>query len=798
MSNCPNCGKEYNPGDEVCSDCGLVFPFTTDVLTPGTVLQGRYEIQELSHTGGMGYIYLAKDKKLYERLCIVKQVKEPVKSDADLKKLEEEAKRMAKLSHPNVAMILDHFVEDSHYFLVVERIAGKTLSEVFEEHHGRLNEEEVIGWAISMCDVVAYIHKQGIIHRDISPDNVMLTEEGNIKFVDFGTLRELRYITTSGTAGMGKYGYTPPEQWQGKPVPQSDIFALGATVYYLLTGNLPLSKEYLSGQGPQKTDFSPEFPPIRTKNSDISPELEAVLQKALQLDVSNRYSTATEFGQELRNLATVSIPKREPSERSRPILNIDTDHIKFINVKAGSHATRTLTIRNLGAGRLTGRITTSHPWLKVVPMIVDTERFKQDLLVTVDTTNFDESMSANGNINIDTNGGAANIDVSLSPAATVAKPEKEAVPKRTGRKKLFLFAAIGCAALAILVPLGMMISKNMSSKSAHSSTETPKPSVGQARPAFPGTTSSTAKIVYQAGGDIWIVDADGNNQMKLAHFDGSASDFHLAVSPDGNKIAASPYPKLIVMNIDGSDSRTLADRALGPSWSPDGTNIVFDNGGEICVVNINSGEEREITHWGSGYVLGDRQPSWSPDGKRIAFARMDDKFNEICVVNADGSNVKSVYSEGNSSGDEWIIQLGPFWSPDGTKIIFGFKREDHTEIRIVNADGSECRRLAMLDDAESLDWSPDSKKIAFGKEGHICTINADGTYFKDFTEPYADYYYPKWSPDGKKIAILGWVYSFATYSSTSGIYTMNCDGTDRNLVVSTGVDITSNPIWAPR
>jgi len=486
MANCPNCGKSYNQGDEVCQYCGLVFPFSTDVMAPGTILQGRYEIQELSHTGGMGYIYLAKDKKLYDRLCIVKQVKEPVKSDTDLKKLEEEARRMANLSHPNVAMILDHFVENNYYFLVVERIPGKTLSEIFEERHGRLTEDEVVGWAISICDVVSYIHKQGIIHRDISPDNIMLTEESLIKFVDFGTLRELRYITTRGTAGMGKYGYTPSEQWQGRPVPQSDIFALGASVYYLLSGFLPLSKEYLTGQGPQRADFSPSFPPIRTKNTSISLELEAVLQKALQLDVSNRYTSAAEFGQALRNLGKVAVPRREPVEAAKPVLSVDPDHLSFADVRIGSRATRTLTIRNTGTGRLTGKITTTQPWLGVSPSTIDLEKGEQEIMVIADACGLPSSFSGSGDISIVTNGGVAKVSVSLSTTA-VTKPVR--ITRVAGHKRLALPLGI---AFVILVALLIVAGRNIFHRTEAPSQKPPSPAVVTSQQAPPATTRKEA------------------------------------------------------------------------------------------------------------------------------------------------------------------------------------------------------------------------------------------------------------------------------------------------------------------
>jgi len=449
MPNCPNCGNEYNPGDEVCPDCGLVFPFTTDVLAPGTVLQSRYEIQELSHTGGMGYIYLAKDKKLYDRLCIVKQVKEPVKSDSDLKKLEEEARRMAKLSHPNVAMVLDHFVENGYYFLIVERVSGKTLSEVFAERHGQLTEEEVVNWAIAMCDVISYIHSEGIIHRDVSPDNIMLTKDGSIKFVDFGTLRELRYIATRGTAGMGKYGYTPPEQWQGKPTPQSDVFALGATIYYLLTGSLPLSREYLSGQGPQRQDFSPSFPLIRTKKPNVSPELEAILQRALQLDANSRYSSAAEMGQALKSLGKVEARRWQPVEEAKPppVLSVYPERLSFADVRPGSRSTKSLTLKNIGTGRLTGSITGTQPWIKVSPSTISLLEGEQKVLVTVETSGLASGFNSGGDINIATNGGMARVKVNLS-MLTVAKP---------ARKKWGLFTAV---AVALFVALLMLFGLN--------------------------------------------------------------------------------------------------------------------------------------------------------------------------------------------------------------------------------------------------------------------------------------------------------------------------------------------------
>lgn len=316
---CPKCKHVYKIGDQVCHFCHYVF--TPGIIFPtGAVLHQKYEVQQLIHTGGMGYVYLVKDKDLFDRLCIMKQIKETIESEEHKVKLEEEALRMSKLNHANIAMIFDHFIESGFCFLVEERIPGKTLNEIFKEYGGRLAEDEVVRWAISICSVTTYIHHEGILHRDISPDNIMLNEDGIIKFIDFGTMRELRYGAQAHTAGMGKYGYTPPEQWQGKPEAKSDIFAIGATIYYLLTGFLPLSESYRIQQSPQKEDFYPQFPPIRQKNPEVSPELEAILEKALKLDIQDRYVSAAEMQREFYRLIqpeTVRVP--EPPKPISPV-----------------------------------------------------------------------------------------------------------------------------------------------------------------------------------------------------------------------------------------------------------------------------------------------------------------------------------------------------------------------------------------------------------------------------------------------------------------------------------------------
>ena len=277
MPKCQYCGNEYKVGEEICVYCGRQLPPEAYYLSPGTLIHGRYEIEKHIKDGGMGIIYYARDKHAENKSCVLKQLKELITSNVGIDKLRQEAQRMAQLKHTRVAEILEDFVEGDRFYIAVERVDGKTLEEIFNERGGSagcVEEAEVVDWGIQTCKILKFIHDQHVVHRDISPGNLMLNDMDDIVFIDFGTLRELKHVASGGTAGIGKFGYTPPEQWADKPVPQSDIFALGATMYYLLSGFLPVSKKCVAYSDPQPSDLKPNFPPVSTKNRRVSKELE--------------------------------------------------------------------------------------------------------------------------------------------------------------------------------------------------------------------------------------------------------------------------------------------------------------------------------------------------------------------------------------------------------------------------------------------------------------------------------------------------------------------------------------------
>jgi serine/threonine protein kinase len=317
---CPNCGNETDSSKDLCLYCGnrlipggtpQALPQDPQLYKPGTVLRGRYQItKEAPKAHGQAIVYFATDITVENKACVVKQIREEVISDTVLDKLKGEVKRQTELGQTiggRVPEILDNFVENRRFHLVQQRVPGKTLENIYDEKHP-LSEAEVVNWGIQSCRILQLIHDHKILHRDISPDNLMLTPNGDIVFIDFGTLRELRRIA-QGTQGIGKLGFAPLEQWNLHPVIESDLFAMGATIFYLLTGwRPPISDEVKRGKDPIQSDKQPVYPPIRKINSKISNELEKILVRALKLSVSERYHSADEMRTDLEKLVGTGNP----------------------------------------------------------------------------------------------------------------------------------------------------------------------------------------------------------------------------------------------------------------------------------------------------------------------------------------------------------------------------------------------------------------------------------------------------------------------------------------------------------
>ena len=258
-------------------------------FSPGSTLQdGRIKILKQLGFGGLSAIYLVQCHG--QQLAILKESVLPDDVDNHLRakaeeQFEREARILAGLKHPRLARVLDHFVERRHYILL-EYIHGKDLRQ-YTNDRGALAPKTVLIIALQIADILDYLHTRNpaIIHRDLTPENLIINEKGKIMLIDFGAANEFLH-TATGTL-VGKHAYMAPEQLKGKAHTQSDLYALGGTMHFLLTAGDP-------------TPLSPSHP--RQINAYIVPEIDALVFRLTQFDMESRYQTAAEVASQLKQL----------------------------------------------------------------------------------------------------------------------------------------------------------------------------------------------------------------------------------------------------------------------------------------------------------------------------------------------------------------------------------------------------------------------------------------------------------------------------------------------------------------
>src|SRR4051812_41120736 len=206
----------------------------------GTVLSGRYKLEAKLGSGGMSTVYLAKDGTL-DRDVAVKVMHREMSEQADqLERFRQEARAVAKLSHPNVVAVIDAGEDGGHPYIVFEYVEGETLKQRISRL-GALDVQDAIAYTIEVARGLSIAHSRQMVHRDVKPQNVLIDTEGRAKLTDFGISRELEKdgLTATGRV-LGTTDYVAPEQAMGRGVdPRSDIYSLGVVLYEMLTGDVP-------------------------------------------------------------------------------------------------------------------------------------------------------------------------------------------------------------------------------------------------------------------------------------------------------------------------------------------------------------------------------------------------------------------------------------------------------------------------------------------------------------------------------------------------------------------------------
>jgi serine/threonine protein kinase len=276
-----------------------IYENQTGRLSPQAFLRQRYMIIRQAGKGGMSAVYEALDMHNAQQQVAIKEMSQAHLSEVELKAATErfqlEAHLLGSLAHQNLPHILDAFSEKGRSYLVMDFIKGKTLHQLLLEQPGKpLPLSHVIHYAIQLSTVLAYLHQQrpAIIFRDVKPSNIMVTEQGQLFLIDFGIARLFVEGKKQDTVQLGSPGYAPPEQHGlAQTTPRSDLFGLGATLHYCLTGRDPYFAE---------DHFT--FVPIRQINPQVPIELESLIERMLARDERQRPSSATEVLQTLQGL----------------------------------------------------------------------------------------------------------------------------------------------------------------------------------------------------------------------------------------------------------------------------------------------------------------------------------------------------------------------------------------------------------------------------------------------------------------------------------------------------------------
>jgi serine/threonine-protein kinase len=248
---------------------------------------GKYRIVAPLGSGGFGAVYLAEDTWIDKKVAL----KVPHRQNLDFGELLREPRLLASLNHPNLVTVLTAEKQDGVFFIVMEYVPGDTLEHIIDRE-GALDLARVLDYTCQICNAIDHAHRQGVIHRDLRPGNVLVTEQGMAKVADFGTSRFLE-IAAHGTTVIGSPPYMAPEQFQGKAVFASDIYSLGVTMYQMLTGALPYETP---GPGDIERLMRGELTtPPRARNSKIPKGISDIVMKAMAPDIASRYPRASDL-----------------------------------------------------------------------------------------------------------------------------------------------------------------------------------------------------------------------------------------------------------------------------------------------------------------------------------------------------------------------------------------------------------------------------------------------------------------------------------------------------------------------
>ncbi len=330
-------------------------------LQAGTALKERYVIEGLLGQGGMACVYLAHDRRLQNARWAIKEMNcyftDPEELKAALAQFRSEAELLTGLSHLNLPKVADFFEEAGRYYLVMEYIEGITLDQAVSEYKGFIPVEMIRKWMGQLCDCLEYLHGHNppVIFRDLKPGNVIVMKDDTIRLIDFGIARVFVQGRQKDTLILGTPGYAPPEQYgRAQTDARSDIYSLGATLYYILTRD-----------DPGLTPLSFKVP--SSVNPSITPLWDSVLLKALSLSADDRYQSVREMRDAFSGHSTTMLIHQAVPSQVLPMPAVTPGSLTLSLKSTEQHVTGAFTVENRGGGTLVASLSANRKWVTFLP-----------------------------------------------------------------------------------------------------------------------------------------------------------------------------------------------------------------------------------------------------------------------------------------------------------------------------------------------------------------------------------------------------------------------------------------------
>ncbi len=705
-----------------------------DIAVGSSLLQ--YTIVRRLGAGGMGVVYEAEDSKLGRRVALKFLSAEAEQDASALERFKQEARAASALNHHNICTIYAIEECDGRSFIAMELLEGQSLAERIDGIPMPL--DKILDIGIQVTDALEVAHQKGIVHRDLKPANIFLTTRGQAKILDFGLAKLIRerraametiggdaptfaapHLTSPGTA-VGTVAYMSPEQARGEELDgRSDLFSMGSMLYEMATGRIPFAgntsavifSEILMRNPPAPTEF----------NAGLSPKLEEIIGKALEKDVDLRYQTAAEMRGDLKRLKRDSESGKVAAHSATGFAPTGTSQASPPSQPAPSS-----TVGTAGGQVVTPRAHPSSPVLQAAREHKGrTGMVLAIVLVVLAAAAFGVYSFFQGRVE---GGAQAFRSVSLDRLTDSGKVK-----------------------LATISPEGRYLFNVHDDGRGTQSLWMRQIATGSDKEIMPAIEARYVGLTFSPDGNyvyfvrnepqrpninlLYQVPVLGGTPRLLIEDVDSAVSF----APNGKRFVfvrnseTDGDTKLIIANADGSNERVLAKLPLpgyrDPVWSPDGKSIAAtvtdpgsENFGRLVALDAASGEEKTL--YAANGIL--TKPVWLPDGKTIALIFQDVSTNwdgQIGEVGVRSGKFRRITNDLNAYSSSTLAITN-----DGKQMV-SVQVTPNIGLYVMSAQPNVRGELKSIDNRGDTDvgWLPDGRLVVVDYDGHIATMNADGS-----------------------------------------------------------------------